>query len=45
MQHIDAIQADVKGLALPKPVIDKIYYSNARRVFRLEAGTPGRSAR
>jgi hypothetical protein len=32
-QHIDAIKADVKGLALPRPVIDKIYYSNARRVF------------
>ena len=34
VQHIDAIEADVKGLALPKSVIDKIYYSNARRVFR-----------
>jgi predicted TIM-barrel fold metal-dependent hydrolase len=33
VQHIDAIKADVKGLALPKSVIDKIYYSNARRVF------------
>ena len=33
VQHIDAIKADVKGLALPKPVIDKIYYSNAHRVF------------
>jgi hypothetical protein len=33
VQHIDAIKADVKGLALPKAVIDKIYYSNARRVF------------
>lgn len=32
-QHIDAINADVKGLALPKSVIDKIYWSNARRVF------------
>ena len=32
-QHIDAIKADVKGLALPKSVIDKIYYSNAHRVF------------
>jgi predicted TIM-barrel fold metal-dependent hydrolase len=33
VQHIDAIKADVKGLALPKTVIDKIYYSNAHRVF------------
>jgi predicted TIM-barrel fold metal-dependent hydrolase len=33
VQHIDAIEADVKGLALPKPVVDKIYYENARRVF------------
>jgi Amidohydrolase len=33
MQRIDAINANVKGLALPKSVIDKIYYSNARRVF------------
>lgn len=33
VQHIDAINADVKGLALPKPVIEKIYYLNARRVF------------
>jgi predicted TIM-barrel fold metal-dependent hydrolase len=33
MQHIDAIEADVTGLALPKRVIDKIYYLNARRVF------------
>jgi Amidohydrolase len=32
-QHIDAIKADVKGLGLPKSVIDKIYYTNARRVF------------
>jgi hypothetical protein len=34
-QHIDAIEADVEGLALPKQVIDKIYYENARRVFAL----------
>lgn len=32
-QHIDAIKADVKGLALPKSVIEKIYYANAHRVF------------
>ncbi|MDB6085761.1 MAG: amidohydrolase [Gammaproteobacteria bacterium] len=35
VQPIDAIKADIEGLALPKPVIDKIYYSNARRVFGL----------
>jgi predicted TIM-barrel fold metal-dependent hydrolase len=32
-QHIDAIKADVQGLALPKSVIDKIYYTNAHKVF------------
>lgn len=32
-QHVDDIDADVPGLALPKPVIDKIYYANAKRVF------------
>ena len=32
-RHIDAIKADVAGLALPKTVIDKIYHTNARRVF------------
>ena len=35
VQHIDAIKADVKGLALPRSVIDKIYYANAHRVFRI----------
>ena len=39
VQHIDAIKADVKGLALPKSVIDKIYYTNAHKVFtRLPKG-------
>jgi predicted TIM-barrel fold metal-dependent hydrolase len=33
VQPIDAIRSNVKGLALPGTVIDKIYYSNARRVF------------
>jgi len=33
VQHIGAIKADVRGLALPKSVIDKIYYGNAHRVF------------
>jgi predicted TIM-barrel fold metal-dependent hydrolase len=32
-QRIDAIQADVPGLALPRAVIDKIYWRNAQRVF------------
>jgi hypothetical protein len=34
VQPIDAIKTEVEGLALPKPVIDKIYYANARRVFK-----------
>jgi predicted TIM-barrel fold metal-dependent hydrolase len=34
-QRIDAIEADAPGLALPRSVIDKIYYTNARRVFHL----------
>lgn len=33
-QHIEAIKADAKGLGLPQRVIDKIYYANAKRVFR-----------
>jgi len=32
-QRVDMIHADVPGLALPRAVIDKIYYANARRVF------------
>ncbi len=32
-QHIDAINADVPGLALPRAVIDKLYWKNAQRVF------------
>lgn len=32
-QHVDMIHADVRGLALPRAVIDKIYYANAKRVF------------
>ena len=39
-QHIDAIKAEVKGLALPKKVIDKVYYANARRVFGLTSSPP-----
>ncbi len=32
-QRVADIDADARGLALPKSVIDKIYYSNARREF------------
>ncbi len=32
-QRVDMIDADVPGLALPRQVIDKIYYGNAVRVF------------
>jgi hypothetical protein len=35
-QRIEDIHADVKGLALPRSVIDKIYFANGRRVFRLK---------
>jgi predicted TIM-barrel fold metal-dependent hydrolase len=35
-QRVDAIGATVKGLALPRAVIDKLYDANARRIFRLE---------
>ncbi|ASG23976.1 amidohydrolase family protein [Nitrospirillum viridazoti] len=34
-QRIDALNAEVKGLGLPKAVIDKIYWSNARREVHL----------
>ncbi len=36
-QRVDAIGADAAGLALPKQVIDKLYYENARRFFHLDA--------
>lgn len=32
-QRVADIDADARGLALPKSVIDKIYYTNARREF------------
>lgn len=32
-QRVDMIDADVPGLALPRAVVDKIYFANARRVF------------
>lgn len=34
-QRVAALNADVTGLALPRTVVDKVYYANARRVFRL----------
>lgn len=33
-QRVDTLKADVRGLALPREVIDKLYYRNAVRVFR-----------
>ncbi|MHC9084168.1 amidohydrolase family protein [Luteimonas sp. RIT-PG2_3] len=38
-QRVEMIHADVPGLALPRAVIDKIYYGNAVRMFR--AGKAG----
>jgi predicted TIM-barrel fold metal-dependent hydrolase len=35
-QRVDAIGADAAGLNLPRAVIDKIYWKNARRFFRLQ---------
>ncbi|WP_235872418.1 amidohydrolase family protein [Pseudoxanthomonas winnipegensis] len=35
-QRIDMLKADVPGLALPRAVIDRIYYANAVREFGLE---------
>lgn len=32
-RHVDMLHADIEGLALPRGVIRKIYYDNARRVF------------
>jgi predicted TIM-barrel fold metal-dependent hydrolase len=34
-QRVEIIKADVKGLALPRAVIDKIYYRNGVRAFAL----------
>ncbi|HKU90237.1 MAG TPA: amidohydrolase family protein [Steroidobacteraceae bacterium] len=34
-RRVEMIKADVPGLALPRDVIDKIYYSNAVRAFAL----------
>jgi predicted TIM-barrel fold metal-dependent hydrolase len=35
-QHVEMIKADVPGLALPREVIDKIYYRNARKALALD---------
>lgn len=32
-RRVDDIDADIRGLALPRSVIDKIYYGNAKREF------------
>src|SRR6186713_1673901 len=34
-QRVEIIKADVPGLALPREVIDKVYYGNAVRAFAL----------
>lgn len=34
-QRVDVLDADVAGLALPREVIDKVYYGNAAREFKL----------
>lgn len=38
-QRVEIIKADVPGLALPRDVIDKIYYGNAARAFALGGGS------
>ena len=35
-QRVEAIRADAAGLSLPRAVIDKIYWKNAQRFFRLD---------
>jgi amidohydrolase family protein len=32
-QHVEDLKADVKGLGLPRGVIDKLYYRNAGRIY------------
>jgi len=34
-QRIEVLEADVAGLSLPRAVIDKVYYGNAAREFKL----------
>lgn len=36
-QHIASLDVDVTGLALPRDVIDKLYYGNAMRVFSADS--------
>ncbi|MEP7186786.1 MAG: amidohydrolase family protein [Rhodanobacter sp.] len=38
-QRVDMIDANVPGLALPRAVIDKIYYANAKREFTVSPPT------
>jgi predicted TIM-barrel fold metal-dependent hydrolase len=40
-QRIDMLEADVPGLALPRAVIDKVYYGNAVREFGGAKGRDG----
>jgi hypothetical protein len=35
-QRVEMIKADVKGLALPREVIDKIFFANAKRIYGLK---------
>jgi hypothetical protein len=35
-QRVEAIDADAKGLNLPREVVDKIYWKNAARFFKLK---------
>ncbi len=35
-QRVEIIKADVKGLALPREVIDKVFRANAKRVYQLD---------
>jgi predicted TIM-barrel fold metal-dependent hydrolase len=44
-QRIDMLEADVPGLALPREVIDKIYYRNAVREFGLKDSSGAGGAR
>jgi predicted TIM-barrel fold metal-dependent hydrolase len=40
-QRVDAIGADARGLALPRAVVDKIYWVNAQRFFKLNGARRG----
>jgi hypothetical protein len=35
-QRVEMIKADVKGLALPREVIDKIFFANAKKIYGLK---------